>query len=257
MDKKVLSFDIFKKMLDEEKVKKIRQNAVYNCYWNEANQMSDKDLSRLGRADIDKEMEQFELTNMTEADYDAEGFIPEYLQYLGRAGRQNNMTVCLRWVIDEELDELEELEPGESLRELGSYWTKNSMSNFSYSEKQKYLHFFLNYRDRATILHSIDEEDTPKASLCVYLIDSDLVEDSSGEGNYKDEDDDAYWENLAELAIKSKDLTKDNFIQSFDIKQTRCENYDQIKHTDNIRKEFLPDEYLYNGDDYEQDNFMN
>lgn len=251
MDKKVVSFNVFKKTLNPDDAKKIMHDAASQCYWKEVEESLGDNLFKLTKKEIDDNIEQYEL-NMTEADFDAEGFIPEYLHYLENVGRKNDLSVCLRWAIDDEMEDLDALEEGESLKNLGGYWVKNEMSTFNYSPKQKYLHFFpsTSYRDRNTFLQAIDEEDNHKTTLCAYLIDDDLLEACSGSGDYPEEDD-SHRENFSEMAIPSKKLTKDNYVDSFNIKQTRCENYDHNEHINKILKGLGIGDIWDNGDDYE------
>ncbi len=244
MEKKVMSFELFKKTLAPEKVERYKDNALNAYYWDYISNLPEEDFSNLSKFESDSEKKKF-ASKMTAQEYDAEGFIPAYLEYLEKEGKKYNKTVCLRWATGLENENLDDLERDESLNALGAYWSDNDMTDFNYSDKKKYLHFFpaSSYRERKTFLHNIDEEDNPKTDLYAYMIDSDLVEKCTGYGKYLDSDG-SYWEEYEEIAIPSSKLKKSNVIQNFEIERTGCQNYNSERHIKTVLNSFYDDDEL-------------
>lgn len=260
MEEKYLSFEEFKNNLinDEKrkaKVKKIKDDATAKCYWNKISKMSDKEFYGLRKENIMEEIEEFGLTQMTEADYDAEGFIVEYLKELESIGRKNNKSVCLRWVSQDEKDALDELKDTDSLKELGSYFTNHSLSDYNYLPNKKYLHFFPaeDYIHRDDILQKIDDENNPRTHLSVQMIDSNLTERNEATGLYAERDE-SHFNGFEEYAIPSEALNGDCYVCSVDIEKTGCHNYSGKEQAQDVLHGFYTDEELDNGDDYETDN---
>ena len=256
MEEKYLSFEEFKNnLINDEKrkadVKKIKEDAVDISYWKQVADDEQNSFENLNPVQMEREKKMYK-AKMTEADYDAEGFIPAYLKYLRSIGRKNNKSVCLRWVSQDEKDALDELEDSDSLKELGSYFTNHSLSDYNYSPNKKYIHFFPaeDYVHRDNFLQKIDDVNCPRTNLCIFMIDSNLTEKNEAIGEYADKDE-SYLDGFEEYAIQSKKLNGDSYVCSLDIEQTGCHNYNEEEHVQDILHSFYTDEEWNNGDDRE------
>lgn len=180
---------------------------------------------------------------MTENDFDAEGFIPKYIDYLNTFARKQNKTVLLRWINDFERDYLENMPKGQSLSELGSYWTSNDINTFRYADDKKYLHFFYaeDYEDRGLFMHNIDREDDPKVSLIFCLVESKLIEKGKAKAIYETKDS-IDRERKKEVVILSQDLYSDNIVSVVDREKTCTANYSQKQHEEDMLNVSYPKE---------------
>ncbi len=118
--------------------------------------------------------------------------------------------LIFRWAGREEVDDLFSLEENESLSSLGYLWTNHSKNNINYKDGERYLHFFPNFEDKDKILYEVDNPESPKELLEIFLAKKDILKKFIAEGYYDDENYDVTV--LTEIAIPSKLLTKNNFL---------------------------------------------
>ena len=169
--------------------------------------------------------------------------MPAYVKYLQKKCNENNLTLLFRWAIQDEINEIDNLEDYESVDELGSYWEESIHNTFDYDNSSKYLHFFINYEDKDIVLYNIDDESNPKTHLELWAIDSDIVEEYTGEGEYADIDE--YFDEIEEVAIPSCELTSNQLIDTFPIDDERIgsKNYNTIEDSYIRTKKILGDDY--------------